>query len=124
MQTIVDIAKALSDPGRVRALMLLRDGTLCVCQIIEILGLAPSTVSKHMSILRQAGLVESEKRGRWMYYRLVGKTAPKEAQQALKWLIAGLDDDPGVQRDMDKLQKILKIDKEQLCRMQRDGKCC
>jgi ArsR family transcriptional regulator len=61
----IDIAKALSDANRVRALMLLTDGPLCVCQIIEMLGLAASTTSKHMSILRQAGLVEADKQGRW-----------------------------------------------------------
>jgi len=50
--------------------MMLSGGELCACQIIEMLGLAPSTVSKHMSILRQAGLVETRKEGRWIYYRL------------------------------------------------------
>jgi DNA-binding transcriptional ArsR family regulator len=50
-------------------------GELCVCQIIELLGLVPSTVSKHMSILKQAGLVENRKEARWMYYRLPKKEA-------------------------------------------------
>ncbi len=64
------IAQALSDSNRVRALLALRKGELCVCQIIELLGLAPSTVSKHMSVLKQAGLVASRKDSRWVYYRL------------------------------------------------------
>jgi AhpD family alkylhydroperoxidase len=50
--------------------MALWDGELCVCQMIELLGLAPSTVSKHISILRPAELLESRKDGRWIYYRL------------------------------------------------------
>jgi ArsR family transcriptional regulator len=49
--------------------MMLCDGELCVCQLIKMLGLAPSTVSKHMSILRQARLVQARKEGKWMYYR-------------------------------------------------------
>jgi len=56
MRTIINIAKAFSDENRVRALMMLCNGELCVCQLIEMLGLAPSTVSKHMTILYQAGL--------------------------------------------------------------------
>ena len=70
MRETIDIAKALSDANRVRALMLLTDGSLCVCQIIEFLGLAPSTVSKHLALLRQAGLVLDEKRGQQVFYRL------------------------------------------------------
>ena len=70
MREFIDINKALSDESRVRALLALRDQELCVCQLIELLGLAPSTVSKHMTILKQAGLVEGRKDGRWIYYRL------------------------------------------------------
>jgi ArsR family transcriptional regulator len=65
MQAAIDIAKALSDASRVRTLMFLRGGELCVCQIIEMLGLAPSTVSRHMNVLQRAGLVRARKQGRW-----------------------------------------------------------
>ncbi|MBW2408107.1 MAG: winged helix-turn-helix transcriptional regulator, partial [Deltaproteobacteria bacterium] len=54
MFTFMAITRALSDQNRVRALMALKDRELCVCQIIELLDLAPSTVSKHMSILANA----------------------------------------------------------------------
>ena len=69
MREIMTIVKALADENRVRALMALRAGELCVCQIIELLQLAPSTVSKHMTVLKQARLVESRKQGRWTYYQ-------------------------------------------------------
>jgi ArsR family transcriptional regulator len=95
----LDIAKALSDANRVRALMLLTDGPLCVCQIIEMLGLAASTTSKHMSILRQAGLVEADKQGRWMHYRLAGKNAAPQVRKAIQWTVSGLGDDPQIQKD-------------------------
>ena len=68
MRDFMAIVKALADENRVRALMALRERELCVCEIIELLGLAPSTVSKHLSILYQAGLLESRKDGRWVYY--------------------------------------------------------
>ncbi len=71
IEAFTAMAKALSDPHRVRALAALRGGELCVCQLIELFGLAPSTVSKHMTILKQAGLVASRKDSRWVYYRLI-----------------------------------------------------
>ena len=120
MDETIDIAKALSDANRVRALMLLTDGPLCVCQIIEMLGLAASTTSKHMSILRQAGLVEAQKEGRWMHYRLAGRKASPQIRKAIRWAVSSLEDDPQIQTDKAKLKKLLKIDKEALCRKQRN----
>jgi len=116
----MNITKALSDANRVRALMLLTDGPLCVCQIIEMLGLAPSTTSKHMSILRQAGLVEARKEGRWMHYALAGKGASAQARKAIRWIVSELQDDAQIRQDKTKLNKLLKVDKEALCRKQRN----
>jgi ArsR family transcriptional regulator, arsenate/arsenite/antimonite-responsive transcriptional repressor len=67
MRDRLDVLKALADETRLRALCALRGGELCVCQLIALLELAPSTVSKHLSILRAARLVESRKEGRWIY---------------------------------------------------------
>ncbi|MBI3460389.1 winged helix-turn-helix transcriptional regulator [Candidatus Acetothermia bacterium] len=61
MREIVTITKALANEVRLRILMLLSEGELCACQIIEVLDLAPSTVSKHLSILHQARLVDARK---------------------------------------------------------------
>ena len=76
MREFMSITKALADENRVRMLLALRDGELCVCQITELFGLAPSTISKHLSILYQAGLVESRKEGRWIYYSPAGQGSP------------------------------------------------
>ena len=119
MLEILNITKALSDENRVRALMMLAGGELCVCQIIEMLGLAPSTVSKHMSILRQSGLVQVRKQGRWMYYGLAGKDAPVQIKQAIDWVISNTTNDLKIQQDKKRLQKLLTIDKEELCQKQR-----
>lgn len=120
MQDIVAITKALSDENRVRALMMLRHDELCVCQIIEMLCLAPSTVSKHMSILRQAGLVEGHKDGRWMYYALPGRRASKAARQAISWITDAAAASRQIKLDDQKLHKVLLIDKESLCKRQLD----
>jgi DNA-binding transcriptional ArsR family regulator len=119
MQEMIDIAKALSDENRVRVLMMLSEGELCVCQIIEMLGLAPSTVSKHMHILRQAGLVKSSKQGRWMHYKLTGKNAPAYIKQALRWILSNLKNAPKIVEDRKKLVQMRKVDKEDLCKRQR-----
>jgi DNA-binding transcriptional ArsR family regulator len=116
MRKILNITKALSDSNRVRALMMLKNGELCVCQIIEALELAPSTVSKHMSILRQADLVESRKCGRWMYYRLPGEDSNETVRNVLKWLEKNLEKDGTVQKDIKRLNHIVKIKKETLCK--------
>lgn len=65
--------------------MMLGDKELCVCHIVEALALAPSTVSKHLSILEHAGLIETRKKGRWVHCRLPGRPSP-EVKNALSWL--------------------------------------
>ena len=93
------ITKALADENRVRVLLALERGELCVCQIVELMALATSTVSKHMSILKAARLVDSRKEGRWIYYRLADKNAPAAVRQAIAWVSRCLDSDPQVVRD-------------------------
>lgn len=117
MDEFIAITKALSDPNRVRALMALRKGELCVCQIIALLGLAPSTVSKHMSVLRQAKLVENRKEERWMHYRLPDSGAnARHVRNALDWLSRSLADDAGILDDDKRLSKIVGQNPEILCR--------
>jgi len=115
VRELVHIGKALSDPHRVRALVFLGAGELCVCQIIEMLGLAPSTVSRHMAVLRRAGLVEVRKEGRWAYYRLPGRDAPRYVRQALRWLHESLQGDGQVERDARRLEAVRGMRKERLC---------
>lgn len=118
MREFMHIAKAMADANRVRALLALRDGELCVCQITALFGLAPSTVSKHLSILHQAGLVESRKDGRWIYYRLPGKAAPLAVRRAIDWVTKSLRDNPRIAEDSKRLKKILDIDPVTLCKRQ------
>lgn len=70
MRDFITAAKAIADPTRVRILKMLEHGELCVCHLTERLGLAQSTVSKHLQLLRGAGLVADRKEGLWVYYRL------------------------------------------------------
>lgn len=116
MREFLDITKALSDENRVRALMALSKGELCVCQIIELLRLAPSTVSKHMAILHQARLVETRKEGRWIYYRLAENPALPCARAALAMTMDCLAQDGRVREDDKRLKTVRKMAREELCR--------
>ena len=118
MRNFMAVVKALADENRVRALLALRRRELCVCQITELLALAPSTVSKHMSILKQARLVDSRKNGRWIYYRLADDDVPIEASEAQAWVRKALSRDPQTRRDDGRLKQILKLEPEVLCRRQ------
>ena len=115
LEDTIAITKALADEHRVRALMALGRGELCACQLTELLGLAPSTVSRHMSILRQARLVEVRKEGRWSHYRLAEAETSDEARSALDWLEAALGRAPELREDARRLREILKSDPKELC---------
>jgi DNA-binding transcriptional ArsR family regulator len=119
MRSTLQVTKALSDVQRLRILMLLRAGELCVCQLIAVLGLAPSTVSKHLSILSAAGLVDSRKDGRWAYYRLPEGSALRAAGPVLKWLGAALGDEASVAADNKRLRATLACSPGALTKVQR-----
>ncbi len=122
MRQLLRTTKALADENRIRILGVLRGRELCVCQLIELLGLAPSTVSKHLSILKNARLIDSRKQGRWMYYRLAGKAAPKEITAALEWIAGSLSEAARFIQDEQRMEAILRIDPEVLCsRLSRAG---
>lgn len=120
MNDFVAVTRALSDPHRVRALMALRNGELCVCQIIELLGLAPSTISKHMSILRQAGLVDSRKDRRWVYYHLAEDIPRVQGvREVINLSISLLERDEQILADIEKLAEIASLGLDSLCKRQR-----
>lgn len=115
MREVISITKALSDETRVRALLSIKDGELCLCQIVEVLGLSPSTVSKHMSVLQQARLVQRRKRGKWHFYRLADRQAGSAAKRALGWVVSELREDPRITRDAEKIRAVRKLDLEKVC---------
>ncbi len=125
MRTLLAMTAALSDINRARIVCALeRCEELCVCQIHELLGLAPSTTSKHLSLLVAAGLVDSRKEGRWVYYRLPDE-ADAAAADALEWFCAHAAEEPAIAEDEKRLDRILAYTPEELCRRQAKGtRCC
>lgn len=115
MFDLMAVTKALADENRVRLLAALEGQELCVCQLIELIGLAPSTVSKHLYILRSARLIQGRKNGRWMYYRLADDQAPRTARTALAWLLEVLDGRKRILDDKRRLEQVLKTMPHEAC---------
>ena len=118
MKDFLNITKALADENRLRMLMALQGGELCVCQIAELTGLALSTVSKHLSMLYQAGLLNARKEGRWMYYSLPGKGAPTAAREAVAWVRRSLEENERIAEDAKQLKKVMEMDLSEICKRQ------
>lgn len=122
MKHVLAITKALSDRNRLRILTALNTaGELCACQITELLQVTGATVSRHLTIMTHAGLLESRKSGRWIFYRIRNK---HKRGPVLKWLIKELSDVPDVLDDQRSIAHIIACDPEDICRKQRGEKCC
>lgn len=114
MREFMAAAKALADENRVRVLLALRGRELCVCQIVEFLRLAPSTVSRHMAVLHRARLVESRKEGRWVYYRLSGAKGAV-VQGAIRWVRESVAKSGQIRADAETIKAVTQLDKEEIC---------
>lgn len=106
MKQTARIFKALADETRLRILALLTRGELCVCDLMSILDLPQSTVSRHLAYLRNAGLVSDRRQGVWMYYHL---SEPKDAfhLDIQNIISARLIDQSQAGRDFEALEKFL-----------------
>lgn len=113
MKAFVKVMKALSDPNRVRILKMLQCKTLCVCEIQAILGLAQPTVSNHLKVLEDAGLVTYRKDGLWVNYTLADGNNSPYAATLLGSLKHWLQDDPEVMRIVDRLPF---LSREEICK--------
>ncbi len=126
MRDRLDVLKALADETRLRALCALRGGELCVCQLIALLELAPSTVSKHLSVLRSARLVDSRKEGRWMYYRLSREFRTPSTGKLLALLFEDVERTGRIADDRKRMKAICDESMDLLCRrlFSKTGKNC
>lgn len=93
------VMKTVADPTRLRILKLLEGGEMCVCQVIAVLEFNQSTISKHLFLLKMAGLVKERKEGKWVHYSLHGSDGSPYAKKMLKALRGWLNEDPVIERD-------------------------
>jgi ArsR family transcriptional regulator len=114
MKSFIKIMKALSDPNRVKILKILqRKSGLCVCELKSLLHIAQPTVSKHLKVLEEAGLVEYRKDGLWVNYSLANGNSNPYAAGMLRELGTWLEDQPEL---ADILKKAPFVSREQICR--------
>ena len=102
-----ELFRALSERIRLRLVLLLREGEVCVCHLVNTLEESQPLVSKHLAILRRAGMVSSRKDGYWRHYSLAEPGSPAHAK-----LLALLDnvaaEDPDAERDRKRLANVLE----------------
>jgi ArsR family transcriptional regulator, arsenate/arsenite/antimonite-responsive transcriptional repressor len=97
--------RALADRTRLRLLNLMRDGEVCVCFFVEILGTNQPKISRHLAYLRRAGIVAARREGKWMHYRINTPT-DSYAAGVLNDVQAWLAEDKEMQRDRSRLMKV------------------
>jgi len=110
---LVAIARTLSDPTRVRIVAALRNGELCVCELVDALGISQSSLSSHLQICRHAGVVTTRKESRWIYYSLSTRYGPLIERIFSELRTLGSDEQLG--SDAMRLKKRL--------RMRQGGRC-
>jgi ArsR family transcriptional regulator len=106
MREFIKVMKALSDPNRVKMIKMLQRRVMCVCELQGALGLAQSTVSKHLKILEDAGMIAFSKEGLWVNYRLADGAKNPYVASLLGNLRHWLEDDAEVEALLDRLPEI------------------
>lgn len=124
------VMKSVADPTRVRILKLLEGGEMCVCQVIAVMEFNQSTISKHLFLLKAAGLVRERREGKWVHYSLDGSGGSPYARKMLKVLKNWLNDDPVVERDRKREAIARDVGPMEICERgmtlpaRRSGACC
>jgi ArsR family transcriptional regulator len=111
MKEYIKVMKAVSDPNRVKLLKILQARVMCVCEIQALLSIAQPTVSKHLKVLEEAGLVTFTKDGLWVNYQLADGGKSPYAATILGNLRHWLGDDPDIRT---LLEKAPNISREQI----------
>jgi ArsR family transcriptional regulator len=106
------VFKALGDPNRIRIVKMLEVKELCVCEVREVLGLSTSTVSKHLSILRDADLIVDSKDGKWVNYKLNERADLPLVRAQVMLMKKFFKDDEQVRSDQRKLHT---VSRESIC---------
>jgi len=113
MRDYLKIIKAFSDMTRLRILKMLQMKSMCVCEITDVLGLAPSTVSKHLTVLQNAELVQDRKQGKWVNYSLSPERKEKFDFKISRIILDEIENDRQIRSDR---KKAKKADRFKLCR--------
>jgi ArsR family transcriptional regulator len=110
----VNLFKALGDPNRIRIMKMVGVRELCLCELREILGLSSSTVSKHLTILRDAGLLLDSKDGKWVNFRVNANAGQQVIRSVIALIGESFNDDDAVRAD---LKKIRTVNRKKICKL-------
>ncbi len=112
MREFTSLTKAFSDPIRLRILLALRGGELCVGDLVSVIRGPQPTISRHLAYLRKAGLVSGRDKGQWIFYRLAPARTDfhKKLLDCLKHCFDGVSD--------------VKTDSLRVARIRKSGGCC
>ena len=113
MKSFINVMKALSDPNRIKIVKMLQYRSLCVCEMQALLGIAQPSVSKHLKILENAGIVDSSKVGLWVNYFLADGSSTPYAASLLGNLRHWLENDEIVS---ELIKKLPSVDRIELCK--------
>lgn len=116
MHQLQEIFKALSDQTRVRILKLLGEEEICVCELMQVFEMPESTISRHMNILKRAGLVSGRRQGKWVHYSLHAAAFNPYAGSVLGLINDLLEDNEIVKKDRESLKRAVKM-----CSVPRDS---
>jgi ArsR family transcriptional regulator len=111
VRPLSQMMKALGDESRLRVVALLAHGELCVCHLEQALALSQWATSRHLAVLRAAGIVDSDRRGTWVYYRLAEQSDP-DRKQVLRSLLGRF-----------RARSVFRRDAERLMSSRRPGQC-
>jgi ArsR family transcriptional regulator, arsenate/arsenite/antimonite-responsive transcriptional repressor len=110
MRELMLVLKAVADKNRMRILKMLEKKSMCVCELAAVLGIKQPSVSKHLVILKNAGLIQDERNGQWIDYSLcrarINQYSPFMRDALKKWL----NDDPVIESDRAKAKVLNRID--------------
>lgn len=109
MKKILKILKALGDTQRLRIIALLSKSELCVCEVQGIIGFTPATISQHLSLLAEAGLLKSRKFQKWVYYSIDWENLERPVKRILLETLKEIVKDKLIAEDLKKLQSLKKI---------------
>ena len=113
MRNFIKVMKALSDPNRVKIVKMLQHKLMCVCELQEALQIAQSSVSKHLKILEEAGIVDYKKNGLWVNYYLTDGMKSPYASSLMGNLRHWLGDEPEI-REL--IKRLPDIRREEICK--------
>ena len=113
MRELLKVFKALADKNRLRILKMLQYKKMCVCELSAALGITRPSVSKHLGLMKDAGLVQDERNGQWIDYCLCEEKINDFASVIQSHLNKWINDDPKVKED---IKNIKKLNREELCK--------